>query len=77
MTSTAGAYKQLTHLIDPDTYGVWDDDYELFIGERCKAISKKLRAWVPKRAVDEIGVRPVDEDVDPNDVPDDDDVDVD
>ncbi|MDX2119255.1 MAG: DUF262 domain-containing protein [Planctomycetota bacterium] len=61
-----------THLIDPDAYGVWDDDYELFLKERCKAISKKLRGWVPKRPVDDVRTRSANEDLDPDDVSDDD-----
>ncbi|MBC6441192.1 MAG: DUF262 domain-containing protein [Rhodospirillales bacterium] len=33
-----------THLIgDLDTFGIWEDDYETFIRERSKAISKKLK----------------------------------
>jgi len=57
-----------THLIDLDSFGVWEDDYDLFLRERCKLIARKLRAWVPKRRVDEGGLRAHDEDYDPNDV---------
>lgn len=57
-----------THLIDIDTFGVWEDDYDRFFRERCKVIARKLRAWIPKRAIDAGGVRPRDEDYDPNDL---------
>ena len=57
-----------THLIDLDASGVWEDDYDRFFRERCKVIARKLRAWIPKRAVDGVGVRPRDEDYDPNDL---------
>ena len=57
-----------THLIDLDTFGVWEDDYDLFFWERCKLVARRLRAWVPKRPVDMVGVRPHDEDYDPDDL---------
>ena len=57
-----------THLIDLDSFGVWEDDYDRFFRERCKLISRKLRAWIPKRPIDAVGVRPRDEDYDPNDL---------
>ena len=57
-----------THLIDLDTFGVWENDYDLFFRERCKLIARKLRAWIPKRSIDEVGVRPHDEDYDPDDL---------
>ena len=57
-----------THLIDLDTFGVWEDDYERFFRERCKLISRKLRAWIPKRSIDAVGVRTRDEDYDPDDL---------
>ena len=57
-----------THLIDLDTFGIWEDDYALFFRERCKLIARKLRAWLPKRSIDEVGVRPHDEDYDPDDL---------
>ena len=56
-----------THLIDLDAFGVWEDDYDRFFRERCKVIAKKLRAWIPRRSIDAVGVRPLDEDYDPND----------
>jgi hypothetical protein len=64
-----------THLIELDSFGIWDDDYDLFLAERCKMISKKLRAWVPKRPIDEVGTGLTQEDLDPNDVPDADNID--
>lgn len=57
-----------THLIDLDSFGVWEDDYDRFVRERCKVIARKLRAWVPKRPIDAVGVRSRDEDYDPNDL---------
>ena len=57
-----------THLIDLDTFGVWENDYDLFFRERCKLIARKLRKWIPKRSIDEVGVRPHDEDYDPDDL---------
>ena len=57
-----------THLIDLDAFRVWEDDYERFLRERCKLIARKLRVWIPKRAIDAVGVRPRDEDYDSNDL---------
>ena len=47
---------------------VWEDDYDRFFRERCKSIARKLRASIPKRPIDAGGVRPRDEDYDPNDL---------
>ena len=55
-----------THLIDLDTFGIWEDDYDLFFRERCKIIARKLRLWVPKRPIDEVGARRPDDDFDPS-----------
>jgi hypothetical protein len=60
-----------SHLIDLDGFGIWDDDYDLFFRERCKAISKRLRAWIPSRPIDALGGI-VDDDLDPDDVADED-----
>ncbi len=57
-----------THLIDLDTFGVWEDDYDRFFRERCKLVARKLRVWIPKRSIDAAGVRLRDEDYDPNDL---------
>ena len=57
-----------THLIDLDAFGVWDDDYRRFFRERCKLVARKLRAWIPKRSIDAVGVRARDEDYDPDDL---------
>lgn len=57
-----------THLIDLSTCGIWDDDYDLFMRERCKSIAKRLRAWVPKRPIDDVGGKSVGDDFDPDDV---------
>ena len=57
-----------THLIDLGTFGIWEDDYDRFFRERCKLIARRLRAWIPKRSIDTVGVRSRDEDYDPNDL---------
>lgn len=57
-----------THLIDLDAFGVWEDDCDRFFRERCKVIARRLRAWIPERTIDAGGVRPRDEDYDPNDL---------
>ena len=41
-----------THLIDVDTFGVWDDDFDTFIDKRCEWISAELTSRVIARAVD-------------------------
>lgn len=33
-----------THLIDPDTYGVWDDNYDLFFSKRAEIVSEELQS---------------------------------
>jgi hypothetical protein len=55
-----------THLIDIDSFGIWEDDYDLFFRERCKIIARKLRSWVPKRPIDEVGSHQPDDDFDPS-----------
>lgn len=64
-----------SHLIDLDEFGIWENDYDLFFEKRCELIARKLRAWVPKRPVDESGARLHDEDYDPDDLTPGDDVD--
>ncbi len=45
-----------THLIGKlETFGILDDDYETFIRERSKAISKQLKKRIIKRRVDDFG----------------------
>jgi hypothetical protein len=45
-----------THLIgDLDEFGILDDDYETFIQNRSKAISKQLKKRIIKRRVDDFG----------------------
>ena len=37
-----------THLVDDlDSYGVWSDDYDLFLSERAKVVLRKLRDRLP------------------------------
>jgi hypothetical protein len=42
-----------THLIDLDTFGIWDDDYELFWKKRAKAISRELSKRIIAQKIDE------------------------
>lgn len=45
-----------SHLIDDlEQYGVWDDDYDLFFGQRGKRVSEELTKRVIKQAVDKKG----------------------
>ena len=44
-----------THLIDVDKFGIWDDDYDLFIQKRCQAIAKELQKRVIRQDVDKQG----------------------
>ena len=47
-----------THLIDPDKFGVWENDYERFLDRRCAAIAKQLSARVIRRDIDDRGQGP-------------------
>lgn len=40
-----------THLIDIDTFGVFDDDYELFFKKRAKAISQELEKRIIRQSL--------------------------
>ncbi len=42
-----------THLVDLDSFGVWNDDFDTFFDRRCEMIGKELRARVIPRSVDE------------------------
>lgn len=55
-----------THLIELDSFGIWEDDYDTFFHERCKLIARRLRTWVPKRPIDEVGARAPEDDFDPS-----------
>jgi hypothetical protein len=44
-----------SHLIDLDTFGVWDDDYETFLRKRCVSLSKALATRIIKQAIDDRG----------------------
>jgi len=46
----AGSMK--THLIDLDTFGIFEDDYDKFISKRCKAFSKELRKRIIEQDID-------------------------
>jgi len=41
-----------THLIDLDTFGVWDDNYEVFFSKRAEQIGNSLRKWLIPRDID-------------------------
>lgn len=58
-----------THLVNPDQFGVWDDDYGRFLDRRCAAISKVLSSKVIKRDIDERGQLATFDDFDETGVP--------
>lgn len=41
-----------SHLIRMDKYGVWDDDYDTFMWERCKAIARQLQSRIIRQDID-------------------------
>jgi len=44
-----------THLIlDLDKFGVWEDDYQTFIGERAKAVSNELKKRIVSQDIDKV-----------------------
>ena len=47
-----------THLIDADKFGVWDNDYDRFLRQRCGAIARELSSKVIRRDVDAHGQIP-------------------
>ena len=42
-----------THLIDLDKFGVFDNDYDLFYKERCRAFSRELKKRVIPQEIDQ------------------------
>ncbi len=52
-----------THLINPDRYGVWDDDYERFLDMRCARFSRALSSRIIHQDVDDLGQVPSDDDI--------------
>ena len=44
-----------THLVNLDSFGVWENNYQLFLDRRCAAISKELLSRVPHREIDDRG----------------------
>lgn len=44
-----------SHLIEVETFGVWNDDYETFLWKRCVSLSKALGTRIIKQAIDEQG----------------------
>lgn len=43
-----------THLIDLDTFGVFDDDYDKFFKKRCEIFSRELRKRIIEQDVDRL-----------------------
>ena len=41
-----------SHLIDLDSFGVWEDDYCRFLWSRCQAIAKELRQRIVRQDID-------------------------
>ncbi len=41
-----------THLIRPDVYGVYDNDYDKFFNKRCRAFSRELKNRIIEQSVD-------------------------
>lgn len=41
-----------THLINMETYGVFDDDYDKFFDKRCRTFSRELKKRIIEQAVD-------------------------
>lgn len=48
-----------THLIDLQTFGIWDDDFDTFFKNRCDWISRELATRVIRHSID-ARVQPVD-----------------
>ena len=45
-----------THLIeDLDTFGIWNDDYEQFLSERAKVVSREISKRIIKQEIDKKG----------------------
>jgi hypothetical protein len=42
------------HLIDLDTFGIWDNDYQTFFARRCERLASELRSRVFLRDIDEL-----------------------
>lgn len=43
-----------THLIRPDEFGVWEDDYMKFFQQRLRHISESLQRWIIPRPLDNL-----------------------
>ena len=41
-----------SHLIDIDTFGIWDDDFDRFFEKRCAKISEELGKRIIPQAID-------------------------
>ncbi|MCH8062131.1 MAG: DUF262 domain-containing protein [Chloroflexi bacterium] len=52
-----------THLINVDRFGVWDDDYDRFIGARCGRFARALSSRIIYQEVDDLRQVPSDDDL--------------
>lgn len=43
-----------THLIDLDTFGIWNNDFDTFFKKRCERISNELASRVIRHSVDDL-----------------------
>jgi hypothetical protein len=41
-----------THMINPHSYGVFEDDFDKFFSKRCRAFSRELRKRIIEQEVD-------------------------
>lgn len=53
-----------THLIRLNSFGIWENDYELFFKKRCEWISKELQKRIIPQKIDSRGQEVVNDDVD-------------
>ncbi len=51
-----------THLIGPDKFGIWEDNYKLFLEQRCELLSKELKKKILNRKIDKLGQVPTSDD---------------
>ena len=41
-----------SHLINLDTFGVWDNDYDIFIEKRAKRVSREIKKRIIEQDID-------------------------
>ncbi len=51
-----------THFIGLDRFGIWEDNYELFLEQRCELLSKELKKKILNRKIDKLGQVPTPDD---------------